>query len=577
MDEEEVQPKVFPHIMRMPEEELQTRIQKTEEEEVQTKPEGNSPQVAPDSVQSQIENSKGGGSPLSSATRSLMESRIGADFSKIKIHNDSNAHQLSAKLNAQAFATGNNIFFNQGKYNPESPSGQHLLAHELTHTVQQRASAPRIQRDLIKNATSGVPEGYEFEIGNDLSLAFVTLARSLSGDGRLSSNDLFTLRAHMINRVGTVTEYARLFMAGLLHGPNLRHFNSVTLASGTKFTFPLASITSARQDRIRNLNRDVDLTTIEAHNENALEAIRQFDFEEFATQTDLRDEAVERKIKTLAGPKYEAQIAATIDYARANAVNLLSMLNAMINGASDSTQGDRHSAAQAYAIAAASGHALSTQLYSGTIKVDALVPSAFASLFGHRTMAGYAPMAGGKEGIKGDTLYLKTTLNIENVMERSYVIHELNHAEEDNTANPTNTPVSRDAGTVELNAFTAQAQYILDEIDGADAPDRPQMVRDVVADWHNIVGALFFSVAQTDLARYEPILVLIAASAPAPFSGNAARVANLLSRPAALFQNAAAADINRLYGFTAPAPGVPGTQVRVDGFAGESIIDFVFR
>lgn len=146
-DEEEVQPKALPHIMRMPEEELQTRIQKTEEEEIQTKPEGNSRQVAPDSIQRQIENSKGGGSPLSSATRSLMESRIGADFGQVRIHNDSNAHQLSAKLNAQAFAVGNNVFFNQGKYNPESQSGKHLLAHELTHTVQQGAAVQtRIQK-----------------------------------------------------------------------------------------------------------------------------------------------------------------------------------------------------------------------------------------------------------------------------------------------------------------------------------------------------------------------------------------------------------------------------------------------
>lgn len=147
MDEEEVQAKSFPTIMRMPEEELQARIQKTEDEEVQTKPAGNTPQVASDSIQNQIEQSKGGGSPLSSSTQSFMESRIGADFSNVKIHNDSNAHKLSAKLNAQAFAVGNNVFFNQGKYNPESQSGKHLLAHELTHTVQQgSAIQTRIQK-----------------------------------------------------------------------------------------------------------------------------------------------------------------------------------------------------------------------------------------------------------------------------------------------------------------------------------------------------------------------------------------------------------------------------------------------
>lgn len=148
MDEEEIQPKAIPHIMRMSEEELQTQIQKREE--VQTKPAEGQPQVASHNVQRQIENSKGGGSPLSPSTRSFMESRMGTDFGQVRIHNDSNAHKLSAKLNAHAFATGNNIFFNRGKYEPESQSGKRLLAHELTHTVQQGASKTSentIQRD----------------------------------------------------------------------------------------------------------------------------------------------------------------------------------------------------------------------------------------------------------------------------------------------------------------------------------------------------------------------------------------------------------------------------------------------
>jgi hypothetical protein len=87
-----------------------------------------------------------------------MESRIGADFGQVRIHNDSNAHQLSAKLNAQAFAVGNNVFFNQGKYNPESQSGKHLLAHELTHTVQQGASVrPMIQKQDEEHYQFGRP------------------------------------------------------------------------------------------------------------------------------------------------------------------------------------------------------------------------------------------------------------------------------------------------------------------------------------------------------------------------------------------------------------------------------------
>lgn len=152
MEEEEVQAKAFPSIMRMDEEEVQPKIQLKEEEEIQTKKDTNSSWVAPQKIQSKIGQSKGGGSPLPSSTKSFMESRIGVDFSKVRIHNDNNAHKLSTKLNAQAFATGNNIFFNQGKYNPETRSGKHLLAHELTHTAQQGKSVIRKQ-ELPKTET----------------------------------------------------------------------------------------------------------------------------------------------------------------------------------------------------------------------------------------------------------------------------------------------------------------------------------------------------------------------------------------------------------------------------------------
>lgn len=83
--------------------------------------------------------SKGSGSPLPSSTRQQMESSFGADFSNIKVHTDNNASQMNKDLHAQAFTHGNDIYFNSAKYNPDTSSGKHLLAHELTHTLQQGA------------------------------------------------------------------------------------------------------------------------------------------------------------------------------------------------------------------------------------------------------------------------------------------------------------------------------------------------------------------------------------------------------------------------------------------------------
>ena len=91
-------------------------------------------------VGSSINSSKGSGSSLPTQTRHQMEDSIGADFSNVRIHNGNEAGQMNKDLNSHAFTHGNDIYFNTGKYDVNSQSGQHLLAHELTHTVQQGKS-----------------------------------------------------------------------------------------------------------------------------------------------------------------------------------------------------------------------------------------------------------------------------------------------------------------------------------------------------------------------------------------------------------------------------------------------------
>ncbi len=90
-----------------------------------------------DSFESQLNSSKGGGRSLPNETRDFMGSRFGADFSGVKIHTGSNAVQMNQEVGAKAFAHGQDIYFNEGQYKPSSREGKHLLAHELTHTMQQ--------------------------------------------------------------------------------------------------------------------------------------------------------------------------------------------------------------------------------------------------------------------------------------------------------------------------------------------------------------------------------------------------------------------------------------------------------
>ena len=99
--------------------------------------------VVTNSVESRIQRASGNGQPMSKDVKHSMESGFGTDFSGVRVHTDSNSVQMNKELGAQAFTHGNDIYFNEGKYEPQSNSGKHLLAHELTHTVQQGASVQR--------------------------------------------------------------------------------------------------------------------------------------------------------------------------------------------------------------------------------------------------------------------------------------------------------------------------------------------------------------------------------------------------------------------------------------------------
>lgn len=102
--------------------------------------------VAPEIEQS-IQQARGGGQVLDSRVRGQMEPAFGVDFSKVRVHTDAGAHSLNRALNARAFTTGQDIFFNQSEYNPGSSGGRELIAHELTHVVQQRQD--RVQPTLL--------------------------------------------------------------------------------------------------------------------------------------------------------------------------------------------------------------------------------------------------------------------------------------------------------------------------------------------------------------------------------------------------------------------------------------------
>ena len=135
---EEKEPAAKREVQMMEEKEpaAKREVQKMEEKEPQAKNDTATESANMD-VSAAIDRERAGGKKMDESTRAFMEQRFGADFDEVRIHDDPEAARISKELGAQAFAIGEDVFFNTGKYNPDTNEGKRLLAHELTHTIQQ--------------------------------------------------------------------------------------------------------------------------------------------------------------------------------------------------------------------------------------------------------------------------------------------------------------------------------------------------------------------------------------------------------------------------------------------------------
>ena len=135
-----------------------------EKEKIQTKAEGQ-PNVA-SNVGADIQGSMATGSPLPLSVRRFMEPRFQADFSNVKIHTNDRAAKFNRQLSAQAFTLGNHIFFGKDKFKPDSQDGRELIAHELTHTIQQGAAVQR--KEDVKVTQQSTPQVQRLGISDAL-------------------------------------------------------------------------------------------------------------------------------------------------------------------------------------------------------------------------------------------------------------------------------------------------------------------------------------------------------------------------------------------------------------------------
>jgi hypothetical protein len=145
-EEEPIQTKLTNDMQVQRQAEEPEEEEEEEEEPIQAKAVGSQATEVSKDLEAVINTARGSGQPLPDSVRSSLEPQLGHDFSQVHIHTDAKADKLSQQLGAKAFTTGHDVFFRDGVYQPGSDSGRGLIAHELTHVIQQDRSSEMVNR-----------------------------------------------------------------------------------------------------------------------------------------------------------------------------------------------------------------------------------------------------------------------------------------------------------------------------------------------------------------------------------------------------------------------------------------------
>ena len=431
------------------------------------------------------------GQPLDREVTAYMEPRFGYDFSSVRVHSGTTAEQSARDLEASAYTVGKDIVFARGQYAPHSTEGRELIAHELTHVVQQSNN----KSVLARRRAPGHSDSVEFRVGIEISAALANAAKRIVAGG-VTKDELKGLRSVALSDE-TIDHEERGFLAGLLDPANA----SQVAGGGTSFVFTTVSI-DAHLAEVADLERPL------ADEAVSMAAMGKFisvvagepaEFEKYK-----RDEAnaVLAQMTRLVGRSREPKLRSVVAYAGAHGVQTPLLLTAMLAAASDSTAGDMLMAATVYAVAAAVNHQLQNQLLDGTIKVDQ-VP---------RAQLGTADASYSSEGIdkdKGDTIYVPESLSIDDVAHRSQIIHELEHAVQDRGATSGLIRVE-----VELDAYRAQARYLLDQIAPLHGAQHDAAIKQAARITNAILIRALILESRRDRPTFEMVIVDINSEMP---------------------------------------------------------------
>ena len=521
---------------------------------VQMKADGVSKNSVSSSFVKTLNQSRDSGTPLPEKTQKSMSAKMGINFKDVRVHKGKEADSLNKEINARAFTYGKDIYFKDGHFQPDSKDGQKLIAHELVHTRQQTA---KIHRAPEFDAAGNPTLNYIFAVGSGITSGFWTKAKSLTSDGPLSKDEASELRLHAVVHRGTVTHSERLFMAALMNPAVVPVFQAATTNS---ITVAFTDITRANRERVRQSGQEGMPDDINYLLAQYLWDLGTGSAEEVAeTLSEMDARATETLLNTVGS--YKRQMAKVIAYANTNGIFLYNVLNAALNGASDNSDGDQYMAALSYTVLTAGGFNEASRILSGQLKIDAMSDSAYNSFQGASSGA-YTPV-GNQDTTKGDTIYLRTSFQIDNVNHRALLVHEFTHFLQD--LNQAASPGVTNAIPQEIAAYQAQAQYTMDQILAAATPaDRASMIREAKNALSAYLQWAYIMITKPDQATYKDTCVAVLTQIP---NVSEATINNALAMTDAQLTT------NITNALTSSPLYSAGSQIFFDGNAGPSFMD----
>lgn len=414
----------------------------------------------------------------------------------------------------------------------------------------QRAAGNRATRALLQRAvvTSEKFPMVRFTIGVEIDSSLATLAWSRTTNGPLDEAALADLRQTALQTDESIDDDEGIFIAALLDPRNAERLHAMLpdgfAQEGQEISFPVQFISAENRHKVRDFGRSV---APPAEGRRARPSAR------------LR--AADQAMITRAGA-FASTVRKALALADAARISHADVDAAMIAAASDSTAGDRAFAAAVFVIARRAGLAVADDVRDGRIKIDE-VPAAYV---GTGIAAKYQT---GGSGRKGDTVYLPSTFDVDDLAQQGTVVHELTHAADDKAVS---TVTTTEADRMEMNAFRAQARYYLRSIGELSGTARDRAIDAVAATAGEVrVYTMILEANVAPIDDYDALVSIIEQINMRSGALGARAWHRAVNATTAEIEPTVLEAIRRLERLRR------GGRGQIDGLSGESVLDWRFR